>query len=277
MESTANDLDVSVLTLNIQHGRNSRITVWPPARSKQALLRNYDAVIEAIRACDPDIVALQEVDSPNLCNRFVNPKVLFGKALTEYQYVFGIHAAFPRETFPVFASGTAVLSKYPLYQTSKFTFQRVLPIPRKGFVFTRALINKEGHADYKYLNIISVHCTDIDGTFRHPRLAQQEHLSKAIRVQTEAGNIGRWIVAGDFNEAWDSGTGVLKRLSSENGLVAYQPEAEELRTYPAGHPRERLDWILASRDCRFKEYRVLPEQVSDHRAVFARISVPLRR
>ncbi len=276
-DHAADELEVSVLNLNIQHARNSRITVWPPAPAKTTFLRNYQAVIDLIRAHDPDIVALQEVDSPNLCNRFVNPQLLFRDALADYQYTFAVHAAFPSRRIPLFASGTALLSKYPVYQTTQFTFQRVLPIPRKGFVFTRALINLDGPTDYKYLNLLSVHCTDIDGNFRHPRLAQEAHVSRAIRVQTEAGNVGRYIVAGDFNEQWHSRPGSLRRLADENGLVAYRPESEDLPTYPAASPNERLDWILASADCRFTEYRVLPQRVSDHLGVLARIAVPLRR
>jgi endonuclease/exonuclease/phosphatase family metal-dependent hydrolase len=276
MESRARTLEVSILNLNIQHGRNSKITIWPPAPDKATFLKNYRAVIDLIRAYNPDIVTLQEVDFPNLCNRFLSPETLFQEALGDYQFAFGIHALFPSRRLPLFASGTAVLSKYPVYQTSKYTFQRVLPIPRKGFVFTRALINRDGHADYKYLNILSVHCTDIDGTFRHPRLAQQEHISRAIRVQNEAGNIGRWIVAGDFNEEWRSETAVLQKLTEEGRLIAYEPEATQLATYPADRPQERLDWILASKDCQFTEYRILSEQVSDHRAILARAAVPIR-
>ena len=55
-------------------------------------------------------------------------------------------------------------------------------------------------------------------------------------------------------------------------LIAYDPHSDALGTYKKTDGR-RLDWILVSRDLQFVEYRVLPDKLSDHLAVFAEVRV----
>ena len=58
-------------------------------------------------------------------------------------------------------------------------------------------------------------------------------------------------------------------MAKELDLRSYTPEDGSLVTYPS--ISKRLDWIFISRELTFVEYRTLPDTLSDHRAVLARI------
>jgi endonuclease/exonuclease/phosphatase family metal-dependent hydrolase len=62
----------------------------------------------------------------------------------------------------------------------------------------------------------------------------------------------------------------VKRLADELDLHAYEPDKEGMGTY-GGRDGKRLDWILISRELEFINYRLLPDIVSDHLAVYAEI------
>ena len=74
------------------------------------------------------------------------------------------------------------------------------------------------------------------------------------------------ILMGDFNEYWREDS-VVRHLVEEAGMVAFQPEADNLATYKD----KRLDWILTSAELEFVDYRVIDELVSDHRLVVAEL------
>ncbi len=76
------------------------------------------------------------------------------------------------------------------------------------------------------------------------------------------------IIMGDFNSEWFSREDVLRKLAKKNGLHVYRPHAKDLATYKSG---TRLDWILISEELEFTDYRVLPDLLSDHSAVLARV------
>ena len=76
------------------------------------------------------------------------------------------------------------------------------------------------------------------------------------------------IVLGDLNEDWRLEDSAARRLGSGLGLRAFAPEAANLGTYKQ---TKRLDWILISEELGFVDYAVLPDSVSDHRGLVARI------
>ena len=63
----------------------------------------------------------------------------------------------------------------------------------------------------------------------------------------------------------------MQRLANELSLRAFEPDSDSLGTYkkPTG---KRLDWILISRDLEFTKYKVLPDIVADHFAVYAEVT-----
>ena len=82
---------------------------------------------------------------------------------------------------------------------------------------------------------------------------------------------GPLILMGDINSQWESDNSTVRRLADALKLRAFSPEREGLGTYkePDG---KRLDWILISQDLEFRDYRTLPDVVSDHYAVYAEIA-----
>jgi endonuclease/exonuclease/phosphatase family metal-dependent hydrolase len=57
-------------------------------------------------------------------------------------------------------------------------------------------------------------------------------------------------------------------VATEFGLRAFTPEGSDFATYKE---TKRLDWILISEELEFVDYDVLPDLVSDHRGLVARI------
>lgn len=74
---------------------------------------------------------------------------------------------------------------------------------------------------------------------------------------------------GDFNCQWGTGESPLNLLAAELNLTAYREHADDLVTFPG--TGGRLDWILISPEFEFVSYRVVPDILSDHRAVVSEI------
>jgi endonuclease/exonuclease/phosphatase family metal-dependent hydrolase len=85
------------------------------------------------------------------------------------------------------------------------------------------------------------------------------------------------VVAGDLNATpsdWPNPRHSPTALDvlRASGLFKYPPQpCKRLMTYPANAPRVKLDWVLIPREWEFKEYKVLPVVLSDHRPVMAEI------
>ena len=79
------------------------------------------------------------------------------------------------------------------------------------------------------------------------------------------------IVMGDFNTEFNHEAGLIRKLSSELGLKTWKPENNDLVTFPKRD--KRIDWVLVSDEFRFLEHRVLPDPVSDHRAVMVAVTL----
>jgi hypothetical protein len=62
----------------------------------------------------------------------------------------------------------------------------------------------------------------------------------------------------------------VRMLADKLNLRAFQPEARGLGTYKDSTGK-RLDWILITQELEFVDYRVLPDVVADHLAVYAEI------
>jgi endonuclease/exonuclease/phosphatase family metal-dependent hydrolase len=82
---------------------------------------------------------------------------------------------------------------------------------------------------------------------------------------------GPLILMGDLNSQWEHDAANVRVLADELNLRAFYPERSGLGTYK-GSAGKRLDWILISQDLEFKDYKVLPDVVADHFAVFAEIA-----
>jgi endonuclease/exonuclease/phosphatase family metal-dependent hydrolase len=97
--------------------------------------------------------------------------------------------------------------------------------------------------------------------------AREEQLGQLLRVLDERAN--PLVVLGDFNSEWHESESIVRQFARNAGLSAFEPEAAHHATYGD----QRLDWVLISPELRFESYAVLPDLVSDHRAVVADLAL----
>ncbi len=78
---------------------------------------------------------------------------------------------------------------------------------------------------------------------------------------------------GDFNCDWDGTESPLRLVCQQLGLKAFRPtQTEGLESYGVLTKQFRLDWILiSSQQEDFQAYTVVPDVVSDHRAVLSEV------
>ena len=112
------------------------------------------------------------------------------------------------------------------------------------------------------MDVVSVH---LDFARAGVRRAQATELAATLRERSRP-----LIVMGDFNSTWNAEDDAVRMLANSLALKAWNPE-ESLATFPARGTR--IDWILISDELEFRSHGVLPEVLSDHRAVLAEIVV----
>lgn len=242
--------EFTVLSLNLAHGRGNgshQITKTTPE-----IRTNLDSITRLLKGVNPDIVALQEADDPSLWSgRFSH--VAYLARNTGYGYsVHGTHVQGFGLTY-----GTALLSQGTLSNPLSMTFSPSPPTLTKGFTVASVKINGILETD-----VVSVH---LDFFSKRTRRKQIQTMISALKKRHKP-----LIIMGDFNSTWQDAS-APKTIGQALGLTTHQPENNELITFPALH--KRIDFILVSKEFKISEYRVLPEVVSDHRAVLARLRI----
>ncbi|HEV7449193.1 MAG TPA: endonuclease/exonuclease/phosphatase family protein [Candidatus Paceibacterota bacterium] len=221
------------------HGRNKRIPLWPLWVGKAEVEKNLEKIADLVRTHGPEVVCLQEVDQGSVLSGSFD-QFEFLKQKTGYPY--GYFAPSCRVMLfdtNIFVSGQAILSKYPLSNCAAYKFPITFPTDRMGFVV--ADVQLPGWV----LTVASVHLTYLDWQRRDVRGHQMELVERVVVERR-----GKAVIAGDFN--CDLGKG--------------KP------TYPSWGPDESIDWVLG-RGVAVESCKVLPDQVSDHLAVFAALSL----
>jgi endonuclease/exonuclease/phosphatase family metal-dependent hydrolase len=242
-----------VLTLNVAHGRRDSLNQL--LLGKSAFRTNLQAIGRLLERSDADVVALQELDGPSRWSGgFDHAETLAGEA----DYGWRVRASHARSW--LFDYGTALLSRLPVVAAQAHRFAPTPPTLRKGFVLSQvAWRDPADPATERLVDVVSVH---MDFLSRRARASQVGELAGLLD-----GRDNPAIVMGDFNSDWSVSDSPVRQLAERLGLQAYRPDAGHLAT----HDERRIDWILLSPQLSFHEYRVLPDVVSDHRAVIAEI------
>ncbi len=247
LRTTRTAIPIRVMTYNIRSGNG-----------------NLDSTAAAIRALQPDIVALQEVDV-HWADRSA-----FADQVSELAAKLGIEARFapiyvlPGSTpgAPQREFGVALLSRYHVVRFRNDTIARLstqvqnpVPVPAPGLL--DALLDVEGqpvrvfntHLDYRK-----------DPSVRTAQVRQMLGFIGDLSVPT--------LVFGDMNAAPDSPElqPLLTRLHD-----AWSGMASAGFTYPADAPRERIDYVLVSARFSVRGVQVPDTQASDHRPVLAEL------
>ena len=238
-----------VASLNIAHGRGDALNQMLIGQGQIA--GNLDAAGALMTETGAHVVALQELDADSLWSGGFDHAGRLLDASHHDCVTLGLHA----RTW-LYQFGTGLLSSVALSEPGMTTFEPTPPTTTKGLVY--ATLSWRNGKDVRQVLLVSVH---LDFSRKRARERQLAEIIKAINESPLP-----IILMGDFNEYWREDS-VVRHLVEEAGMVAFQPEADNLATYKD----KRLDWILTSAELEFVDYRVVDELVSDHRLVVAEL------
>lgn len=245
---------LALLTLNVAHARGTALNqvLVSAARHRD----NLGDIARVLLASGAQVVALQEADAPSLWSGEFN-HVEFLADLTGYPFiVHGYHA----DAWP-FTYGAALISKFRMSDTASHRFSPSWPTAGKGFVRGAVLWrNGDINVAAQPVTLVSTHLDFSREKVRRKQIA--ELVDELSDVTTPL------VVLGDFNADWSSAESPVRELGRALRLRPFNPARHGLGTYKGVN---RLDWILISDELEFVDYAVLPEIVSDHLAVIARI------
>ena len=226
-------LTIRVLTFNIKHGETMRGDF------------DLDLIAGVILKCDPDLVALQEVD-------FRTRRVQNMDLVLELACRTGMIPLFGRAMdFDGGAYGEGILSKYPLASSKVYPLDAAPQNePRAALVVE---INPGDPHSFFFM------ATHLD----HTRDAS-DRISQARQINSIVGEFGRpAILAGDLNATPGSvPIGILETIWTATGGANPEP------TYPSDAPVRKIDYIMVYPADRWRaiDHLVVDEKwASDHR------------
>lgn len=243
---------ITVMTYNIQYGGGGT---------------NLRAITGVIRAMNPDIVALQEVDVRwSSRSEFADQAAVIAKDLgmhVRFAPIYDIPdtgAARPARQF-----GVAILSRHPVVRFSNHPQTRhstlepdATPRPQPGLL--EAVLDVHGQQ-------VRVFNTHLD--YRADPAVRRRQVAEMLDV------IGIWngpmIVFGDLNArpAAPELQPLFARVRD-----AWPRGADPGFTMPSNSPDRRIDYVLVSDDIRVARIVVPVTTASDHRPVLAELIIP---
>jgi len=246
---------IRVMTLNLAHGR--RTSFHQLFLGTDKIKKNLDTVAKVINREKADVVALQEADGQSFWSGSFNHVEYLLKRANFISSVQGYHVKGMGLQY-----GTAILSGLKLTNNNSHNLTRsTLTLP-KGFVVSS--INWPADPAFS-VDIVSVH---LDFMSVKTRKQQAKTLVNVLKSRNRP-----MIMMGDFNTYWDHDDGVMKYITAELELTVYQPGRKDIVTFPDS--MARLDWILITRPLEFVRQEVIIDELSDHRAVIADITLAL--
>ena len=245
---------LNVLTLNVAHARGESLNQILVSTDQHR--SNLDKISSTLRDSEAQVVAVQEADGQSLWSGQFDHVGYLSAAAGSWNFVHGYHA----DSW-LFTYGAALMSNFRLSETQSHRFQPSWPTATKGFVRGSILWrDSEDRSAAIPITLVSVH---LDFSRESVRRAQIEELVAELQhIQTPL------IILGDFNADWSVEDSPVRELTAKLKLRAFNPEGTGLGSYKGS---QRLDWILISDRLEFADYRVLPNVVSDHLAVQAKI------
>lgn len=250
---------LKVLSLNVAHGRKDRMNQL--LLSANTIRKNLGDIATFLAGSGADIVALQEADAPSRWSGNFDHVALLAE-----QANYPVFTHTPHAVSWLFSYGTAILSQAAFTETINYTFEPSPPTMNKGFTLAQ-IVWQTGLEENPLMpvDIISVH---LDFSRQEVRENQIREITAALGDRDNP-----VIILGDFNSDWLADELVVRALADDNKLKGYRPEDNGLGTYKSGENSKRLDWILISDPLEFARYEVLPDVLSDHKAVFAEIAL----
>ncbi|MTI87797.1 MAG: endonuclease [Balneolaceae bacterium] len=238
---------LTVMSYNIYHGEQAY-------EAGESNLEEIAAVIERV---NPDLVALQEVDS--LTGR--SARLNDGQPVNQVQKLgelTGMHSYFGKAMdYDGGGYGEGILSRVPAEHKKV-----MLPIPAGGE--PRALlIVRYPAGKHSYVQFGGTHLCH---QFEENRLAQVKKMSKVFSHSDEA-----VIVAGDFNFTPDDSP---YQQAKKNWLDAALLAGKEVPTFSYDDPAIRIDYFfLSQKKWKIIDMKVIKEPASDHMAIVMKVVI----
>jgi endonuclease/exonuclease/phosphatase family metal-dependent hydrolase len=264
------DASLRIACYNIAHGRGLAASNWQGGSRAERLAR-LDQIAQLLRRMDADVVVLNEVDFQSSWSHSVNQaRVLAEKA--GYAYRAEQRNVDCRVLLSAWRFGNAVLSKYPIVDA------RVIDLPGYSAWETVLAGEKRGvlcdiKAGEQAVRIVGLHLS-----YRSEAVRAE---SAVLAVQIAADSSVPVIIAGDLNSTPPDFPGAATTPDGDNAIAvidrsgrfcrspASPPVTDSHFTFHSAEPRQVIDWIIIPADWHFRQYRVQPSPLSDHRPVFA--------
>jgi endonuclease/exonuclease/phosphatase family metal-dependent hydrolase len=223
---------VRVLSYNIHHGEGVDEVL------------DLGRIAALIREVDPDLVALQEVDSVTVRTERVDQAAELAR-LTELRAVFGGFMEYDGGAY-----GMALLSRWPLTESIN------LRLPDGAEPRTALSATVTSPKTGRVLRFVGIHFYQ----------SEAERLAQAVRLEALLSRQDLpTILAGDFNSTPESE--VMARLGESWTIVA---KGADRLTFPSYAPEREIDFVLVQPADRFDlvRQRLMDAPVaSDHRPV----------
>jgi len=206
-------------------------------RSNKRVLKG---ITQFIKAQDPDIVGLIEVDTGSVRSALINQAQFIGDSLGHYslyQCKYGVSSI--NQLMPIVRKQSNAFLAAPRVANERFHYFET--------GIKRLIIELE----LEHCAIFLVH---LSIKFRH-RHDQLRHLYTLVKQCTKP-----VIVAGDFNTFW--GDHEIYLFCEAAGLLSANPGGKP--TYPSSSPRRELDFILHSKQIEITHFEIPPVLFSDH-------------
>jgi endonuclease/exonuclease/phosphatase family metal-dependent hydrolase len=244
---------LKVISLNAAHSRS--MGLHQVLQSQDDARANLDSMVSMLTREQADIVALQEVDGPSIWSGKFDHVNYLARAAGYGSTVRGTHMKAPGLDY-----GTAIIARVPLDDAESKGFDAEISLARKGFVISS--LQWPGRLDTK-IDVVSVH---LDPLLSGARKQQVRDLMQVIKRR------GRpVIVMGDLNDDWQDEDSAARLLAKALGMTAELQTCEECHTHR--RMKNFVDWIMVSPEIQIDYFGVVPDEVSDHFAVSATLSL----
>ncbi len=232
-----------LLLYNIRYGLGLGPAMdWPIPGAAYLLgnRNNLQRITEFIKAQDPDIVGLVEVDTGSIRSRWVNQAETIAEAMGHYS------------AYQCKYAETSLANRLPIVRKQGNAFLAAPHVHGERFHYfhtgiKRLIIELE-------LESCAVFLVHLSLKYRH-RQAQLHYLHDLVVASDKP-----VIVAGDFNAFW--GEHEIYLFMKAAGLQS--ANVASLPSYPSRSPRKELDFVLYGNGVRVTNFFIPQVKLSDH-------------
>lgn len=275
-EPQANPRTLRVMSYNIKHGQTNAACTQPPRVPGQDPFPDcnldLNASIEVIRAHNPDVVGVQEVDRFWARSAYADEPAVMSERLGLNHYCYApnlnhqpdTHSSVPHQY------GTVILSRFPILDCRNTLLRRSGTGEQRGL--TRALINVRG-VPLQFYNT-HLHTTVAD------RLLQTVDIARVI----DEAPAGSKVIVGDFNARPTTAEMVpiyerfVDTWQQAGVPTADNPAGNTSPSRLVGNPTSRIDYVFVTSQVKpSSTYVPVDSQTrlaADHYPVVADIALP---